>query len=169
MAFVPIDSNTIKVGDPITKETMDLIKYDLDDLDTRLSGLSVSGGSVYVINGDYSLIGYSTTNPNIFYYKAKQDFAVNEFSAQLFTKQGITSGNLVFDLQKSNDTNDANFTTILTSTLSFNFASDAAHSSKSAAINSGANNITTGQVLRVRCTGIPTGFSEQVLISIGAQ
>jgi hypothetical protein len=169
MAFVPIDINTIKIGDPITKEVLDIIKYDLDDLDTRISGLSVSGGAVYIVNDAYSLIGYSATNPDVCYYKAKQDFAVNEFSAQLFTKQGIVTGNLVFDLQKSSDTNDANFTTILTSTLSFNFASDAAHSSKSAAINSGANNITTGQVLRVRCTGIPTGFSELVLISIGAQ
>lgn len=168
MAFVPIDINTIKVGDPITKEIMDLVKYNLDDLDLRLSSLSVSGGSIYILNGDVSLIGYSSTRQDIFYYKAKQDFAVNEFSVQLFTKQGVTSGNLVLDIQKAINTNDANFSTILTTPLSFNFASDADYSSKSATIDSGANNITSNQVLRIKITNVPTGFSGSILINVGA-
>lgn len=168
MAFVPIDINTIEVGDPITKEIMDLIKYNFDDLDTRVSSLSVSGGSIYILNGDVSLIGYSTSNPDVFYYKAKQSFSVNEFSVQLFTKQGITSGNLVLDLEKASNTNDANFSTILTSTLSFNFASDADYLSKSATIDSGANDFVSGQVLRIKITGVPTGFNGKILINIGA-
>jgi hypothetical protein len=168
MAFVAIDINTIEVGDPITKEIMDLIKYNLDDLDTRVSGLSVSGGSIYILNQDYSLIGYSSTEQEIFHYKAKQSFSVNEFSVQLFTKQGVTSGNLVFDLQKSVDTNDANFGTILTSSLSFDFAVDADYLLKSAAINSGSNDFVSGDVLRIKVTGVPTGFYGTVLINIGA-
>jgi hypothetical protein len=168
MAFITIDSNTIKVGDPITKDIMDLIKDNLDDLNTRVSGLSVSGGSIYILNGDVSLIGYSSLRQDIFYYKAKQDFSVNEFSVQLFSKQGITSGNLVLDIQKSSNTNDANFSTILTTPLSFNFASDADYSSLSASIDSGANDITTNQVLRIKITNVPAGFSGSILINVGA-
>jgi hypothetical protein len=168
MAFTPIDLATIEVGDPITKEVMDLIKYDLDDLDSRVSSLSVSGGSIYILNGDVSLKGYSTLNPSIFYYKAKQSFSINEFSAQLFTKLGVTSGNLVFQLEKSSDTNDANFSSILTTPISFNFASDADYSSRSAVIDSGLNNFVSGQVLRVKITGIPAGFSGNILMNIGA-
>jgi len=168
MAFIPIDINTIKVGDPITKEIIDLIKYDLDDLDTRVSGLSVSGGSIYILNGDVSLVSYSSLRQDIFYYKAKQDFSVNEFSVQLFTKQGITSGNLVLDIQKSSDTNDANFSTILTTPLSFNFASAADYSSLPASIDSGANDITANQVLRIKITNVPNGFNGKILINVGA-
>lgn len=168
MAFESIDINTIKVGDPITKEIMDLVKYNLDDLDTRVSGLSVSGGSIYILNGDVSLIGYSSLRQDIFYYKAKQDFSVNEFSVQLFTKQGITSGNLVLDIQKASNTNDANFSTILTTPLSFDFASVTDYSSLPAAIDSGANDITTNQVLRIKITNIPAGFSGKILINVGA-
>ena len=168
MAFIAIENNIIKVGDPITKEIMDLIKDNFDDLNTRVSGLSVSGGSIYILNGDVSLIGYSSTRQDVFYYKAKQDFAINEFSVQLFDKQGITSGNLVLDIQKAINTNDANFSTILTTPLSFNFASDADYSSKSATIDSGANNITTNQVLRIKITNVPTGFFGSILINVGA-
>ena len=168
MAFVPIDINTIEVGDPITKEIMDLIKYNLDDLDARVSSLSVSGGSIYIFNGNISLIGYSSLHQDVFYYKAKQDFSVNEFSCQLFTKQGVSSGNLVLDLEKATNTNDANFSTILTTTISFNFASDADYLSKSAVIDSGANSIVTGEVLRIKITGVPTGFSGTVLVNVGA-
>jgi hypothetical protein len=169
MAFVAIDSSIIEVGDPITKEIMDLIKFNLDDLDARVTAVSVSGGSVYVLNGDYSLIGYSSTQQDIFYYKAKQDFSVNEFSVQLFTKQGVVTGNLVLDLQKASNTNDANFSSILTTSLSFDFAVDADYSSKSASIDAGLNDITSGQVLRIKVTGVPTGFYGKILINIGAQ
>jgi len=168
MAFVPIDINTIKVGDPITKEVLDIIKYDLDDLDLRLSNLSVSGGSIYILNGDLSLVGYSSTRQEIFHYKARQDFSVNEFSVQLFSKQGITSGDLVLDLQKASDTNDANFSSILTTPLSFDFASAADYSSLPASIDSGANDITTNQVLRIKVTNVPAGFSGSILINVGA-
>jgi hypothetical protein len=168
MAFIAIENNIIKVGDPITKEIMDLIKDNFDDLNTRVSGLSVSGGSIYIFNGDVSLIGYSALHQDIFYYKAKQDFSVNEFSVQLFSKQGITSGDLVLDLQKASNTNDANFSTILTAPLSFNFSSAADYSSLPASIDSGANNITTSQVLRVKITNVPAGFSGSILINVGA-
>lgn len=168
MAFIAIENNIIKVGDPITKEIMDLIKDNLDDLNTRVSGLSVSGGSIYIFNGDVSLIGYSSLHQDVFYYKAKQDFSVNEFSVQLFSKQGITSGNLVLDLQKASNTNDANFSTILTTPLSFNFSSAADYSSLSASIDSGANNITANQVLRIKITNVPTDFSGTILINVGA-
>lgn len=169
MAFTSIDIDTIKVGDPITKDIMDAIKYSLDDLDSRVSTLSISGGSVYVLNGDFSLVGYSSSQQDIFYYKAKQDFSVNEFSVQLFSKQGISLGDLVLDIQKSSDTNDSNFSSMLTTSLSFDFAVDGDYSFKSASIDSGLNDLTSGQVLRIKVTGVPAGFSGKILINIGAQ
>jgi hypothetical protein len=168
MAFATIDPNIIKVGDPITKDILDLIKANFDDHEFRLNSLSVSGGSVFIFNGDISLIGYSASNPDIFYYKAQSDFSVNDFRVQLFSKQGVTSGTLSFDLEKSVDTNNANFNSILTADISFNFASDADYSVKTASIDPGLNDVLTGDILRLTITGVPSGFSGKVVASIGA-
>jgi len=168
MAFTTFDSAKLKVGDPITKELWDLLKSNFDDHETRLNSLSTSGGTVFILNGDVDLSGFSISSPDIFYYKARQDFSINDFRIQLFTKQSVVSGNLVMDLQKSIDTNDANFSTVLTTPISFNFASDADYSIKVALIDTGANAVLTSGVLRLKITNIPTGFFGKILISVGA-
>ncbi len=169
MAFLPIDINTIKVGDPITKDLWDLIKTNFDDHELRINSLATSGGSIHIFNGDVSLVGFKITEPDIFYYKAPQEFSINDFRVQLFSKQGITSGNLVIDLQKSTDTNDSNFSTVLVSPISFNFASASDYSQQVALIDSAENTIPTDTVLRVKITNIPTNFSGKILIKIGGQ
>jgi hypothetical protein len=169
MAFLPIDINTIKVGDPITRDLWLLLKDNMDDHELRINSLSTSGGTVFIFNGDVSFVGFNISQPNIFYYKARQDFSINDFRAQLFDKQGVSVGNLVFELEKSIDTNNANFSTVLTSPLSFDFATDADYSEQVALIDSAENSILTGYVLRVRITNIPSGFSGNILLSIGAQ
>jgi hypothetical protein len=169
MAFNPIDNNTIKVGDPITKDILDLIKANFDDHESRINSLATSGGTVFIFNGDVSFINYTSTRPDIFYYTARQDFSVNDFRARLFTKNGVSSGTLSMKLEKSNDPNDANFATILTQDISFNFATDADYTQKVGSLNASLNDITTGQILRVKITGIPSGFTGKILLSIGAQ
>jgi len=167
--FIPIDPNKIKVGDPITKDILDAIRSSLNDLDARVTSLSTSGGTVFILNGDLSFVNFSASRPDIFYYTARQDFSINDFRVRLFTKQGITSGTLVFRLEKSSDPNDANFSTVLNSDLSFNFATDADYLEKVATINPSLNSITTGQIIRIKMIGVPSGFKGNVLISIGAQ
>lgn len=169
MAFNPININTIKVGDPITRDLWVLLKNNFDDHELRINSLATSGGTVFIFNGDVSFVNYSASRPNIFYYTARQDFSVNDFRVRLFTKDGITSGNLTLRLEKSNDPNDANFATILTSDISFNFATDTDYTEKIASINAGLNDITTGQILRVKIMSIPSGFTGNILMSIGAQ
>lgn len=169
MAFLPIDSNTIKVGDPITKDLWDLIKSNFDDHELRINSLTTATGTVFIFNGDIDFSGFRISQPDIFYYKARQDFSVNDFRVQLFTKQGLTSGSLVIQLEKSVDTNNANFSTILTGPISFNFASAADYSQQVAGIDSGLNELITDSVLRIRVTNIPTGFTGKILVSIGAQ
>lgn len=169
MAFVPIDPNKIKVGDPITKEILDAVKDSLNDLDSRVTSLSISGGTVFIFNGDVSFINYSSLRPDIFYYTARQDFSINDFRARLFTKDGVSSGTLTLRLEKSNDPNDANFNSVLTSDLLFNFATDADYLEKIAVLNPSQNDVTTGQIIRVKVIGVPSGFNGKILMSIGAQ
>jgi len=174
MAFTPLDPNVLKVGDPITADIANQIRTNFDDHETRINSLATSGGTVFIFNQMVSFVGYSPSNPYVMYYLARQDFSVNDFRAQLRSKQGITSGTLSFRLEKSTDTNDANFASILTADLTFNFATDAEHSIKVASINSSLNEIFTGEVLRVKVMGLPTNafgynYSGEVLMSVGAQ
>jgi hypothetical protein len=97
------------------------------------------------------------------------NFSVNDFRIQLFSKLGVSSGSLTLELEKSSDTNNLNFSSILTTPVTFNFASDSDYSEKTATINSSLNDILLGDVLRVRVTNIPAGFYGKILISIGAQ
>jgi hypothetical protein len=169
MAFVTIDPNTIKVGDPITRDLWLKLKNNFDDHELRINSLATSGGTVFIFNGDVSFVGFNIAYPNIFYYKARQDFSVNDFRVQLFDKQGITSGNLNLDLQKSINTNNSNFSTILSGTFGFNFATDADYTEKTALLNSSLNDIVTDQVLRIKITNIPNNFYGNILVTIGAQ
>jgi hypothetical protein len=169
MAFTPIDSNKIKVGDPVTKELWDQLKANLDDHELRIQSLSTTGGTVFIFNGDVSFINYDSNNSDIFYYKARQDFSVNDFRTQLFTKSGLSTGTLTLRLEKSVDTNNVNFVNILNTDVSFDFAVDANYSEKIAVINTALNDILTGEVLRVRVISKPAGFTEKILMSIGAQ
>lgn len=169
MAFLPIDPNSIKVGDPITKDLWDLIKENFDDHELRINSLATSGSTVHIYNGDISLVGFTLSEPDIFYFKSPQDFSVNDFRVQLFTKQGISSGNLVIDLQKSTDTNDANFSTILQSSVSFDFGSDPDYHQEVALIDSNENTVLTDSVLRIKITNVPSGFFGKILVKIGGQ
>jgi hypothetical protein len=169
MAFLPIDLNTIKVGDPITRDLWLLLKDNMDDHELRINSLSTSGGTVFIFNGDVSFVGFNISQPNIFYYKSRQDFSINDFRAQLFDKQGISVGNLVIELEKSIDTNNANFSSILSTPISFDFATDLDYAEDVALIDSLQNSIFTDDVLRVKVTNIPSGFSGNILLSIGAQ
>lgn len=169
MAFLPIDTNTIKVGDPITKDLWDLLKSNFDDHESRLNSLATSTVSISVLDGDVDFVGYSSLDPNIFHYKVRQDFSIDDFRVQLFTKQGITSGTLSFDLQKSINTNNSNFASILSGAFSFNFASDADYSEKVATLNASLNSVTVGNVLRVVVTNVPFGFNGKILMNIGGQ
>lgn len=169
MPFESIDINTIKVGDPITKDLLDKIKSNLDDLDERSNQLESTGGTVHIFNGDISLAGFSSSDPVVFYIKAQKNFSITEVRGQIFDKGSVSLGTLSLDVEKSIDTNDANFNSILSSDLSFNFASDASYSEKTATINTSVNDIVAGEILRVVVTSTPNNFGGKILLLIGAE
>ena len=169
MPFITIDPNKIKVGDPITSDILNQIKSNEDFLDSEITNIQTSLGSVTVINGDVSFVGYSALKPVISTHKVIQNFSVNNFRVQLFSKQGLVSGSLTLRLEKSVNTNEANFVTILNTDLVFNFATDTDYMEKVASINPLLNSVTTGNVLRIKVISLPTGFNGDILISLSGQ
>lgn len=169
MAYTPDDPNIRKVGDPIKAELLRRISTNITDLDERINSVETTGGSVFILNDVACLAGLDSTDPFIFYYKVTQDFSITDFRVQIFNKGSVSSGSLAFDLQKSTDTNNANFNTVLTSDLSFNFATDASYAEKVASINSSVSDIVAGSVLRIEVKSTPANFGGKVLIVIGAE
>lgn len=169
MPYIAIDPNTIKVGDPITKELLDLIRDNFEAHESLINGLGTTGGSVFIFDGAIHLANFDEDRPDVFYYKATQDFEISDFRAQIYAKGAIVSGILALDLQKSIDTEDANFNTCLTADLQFNFASDADYLEKVAAIDPASNSVVAGEVLRIVVTGLPTGFNDKILVNISGE
>ena len=165
MAYTPIDPNTIKVGDPITKELLDLIESNFTDHEERINNNEASGGSVHVLNAAFHLGNLNTTDPVIFYYKAARAMDITDFRVQIFNKGSITTGTLSIDLEKSVDTNPSNFNSILSADVSFNFASAANYSEAVGTLTVGSE-VDEGEVIRVKITGVPAGFNDKILIVI---
>lgn len=169
MSYADIDINTIKVGDPITKELLDLIRANFIDHESRLNQSETTGGSVFILDSAIHLANFSADRPDVFYYKATQDFDISEFRVQIFDKGTIVSGILALDLQKSVDTNNANFNSVLSANLQFDFSTDASYSEKVGTINSSVSQVTPGEVIRIVVTGLPTGFKDKILVVIGGE
>lgn len=166
MAYVTIPSTSIEVGDALKKELFDLIKDNLDDHETRIQTLSGGSGKISVFNDDI-LIGGNALLTGVVYYEAIQPFNVIEVSIQIFEKPPATTGSLTVDVKKNTDTNDANFTTILTTQPTINIATDPDYTRDTGVINTGAQTLNTGDILRVDITALPTGLQRFRVVVIG--
>lgn len=166
MSFVIIDSNKIKVGDPITKELWDAIKNNFDDIDTRVNNLAVSGSNVYIINEAVNFLSYKNSNSDFWYYKVPVNMVITGMNVQLFSKDGISSGSFTVDLQKGTSTDNSTFNTVLTSAVTFNFAIDVSYSVKSASLDPSSSILLAGDVLRLNLSSYPAGFKGRVLFLI---
>lgn len=167
--YVVINGNRYRVGDPITEELVSDIIGNVEDHEQRILDNETTGGSVFVINEDIGLAGLSMSSPFIRHYKCPQDLSITDFRVQIFDKGVITVGHLKFDLQKSTDTNNANFNSILTSEIDFDYSGSIAYSEQTGLINSGLADFAAGDVLRVEVTSLPTNFGGKILLTIGAE
>lgn len=170
MAFISLPWNILKVGDSLRKEIFNMIKNNFDDHEQRLNQSETTGGTVFILDREFNLAGINLSlDPIIFYYKATQDFSLTEFRAQIFSKGLITTGTLAVDLQKSIDTNNANFNSVLTGDVTFNYATDAAYVEKIGTINPSLDAVSAGDVIRIEVKSIPARFGGKILINIGGE
>lgn len=165
MAYVTIDPDSIEVGDPLKKELFDLIKDNFDDHETRIQTLS--GGSGKVIVFDFVVnIGPNAGTTKLTYFKALQSIIITEVTIQIFEKTPAITGTISVDVKKNTDTNDANFTTILTTQPSVDIATDPDYTSDSGVINTGAQTIAAGSLVRLDITSLPSNLARfHVLVS----
>jgi hypothetical protein len=155
MSFVTIPSGWIDVSDPLKKELFDLIKDNLDDLDSRTTAVEGGASKVIVYNGIFCNASSAGSLTGIMFERVPADFTITDAKVYIFLKGSLT-GNLEFDVRKSNSadfTSDSSIFSVKPK-LDFSVAANYAESSN-AVISSGG--FTAGQYLRIDMTSLPAG------------
>lgn len=157
MAYTTIDPNSIEVGDALKKELFDLIKSNEDDLDSRITTLSVGAKKVELFK--YMLLNGSTfsTATGLDYYQAIETFTITSAEIRIFEKGSLT-GSIEIDVKKSTtDMDSASFTSIFTTKPKIILASAADYdTSTNQVFNSGQIAMVAGDILRLDITIAPT-------------
>lgn len=157
MAFTPINSTSIEVGDALKKELFDLVKTNLDDHETRINSVEATAKKIDVFK--FLLLNGSSfsTATGIAYYRAEDDFTITKGAIQIFEK-GILTGFVEIDIKKSTtDMDNASFTSIFTTKPKITYASAVDYQeSTNQVLNSSMTSIVSGNYLRLDITITPT-------------
>ena len=157
MAYVPIDPDTIKVGDPITKELWDRIKNNFDDIDTRLNTAISGSGKIALMNEDI-LVGSNGITTTTLTYEVIQDCIITEGAIQLFSKNGVSSGSLTIDVKKNSSTNPAGFNSVFSVQPTLNMASATDYQRSAGVIDPAAQSLAIGTILKLDIISLPVGI-----------
>ena len=157
MAFTPINSASIEVGDALKKEIFDLVKSNFDDHETRINSVESSANKIDIFK--FLLLNGSSfsTATGIAYYRAEDDFTITKGAIQIFEK-GTLTGAVEIDIKKSTTNMDnASFTSIFTTKPKITYASAADYDESSNQVLNGAmTSILSGDYLRLDITITPT-------------
>lgn len=168
MAYQTINPNNIKVGDPVTKDILNLIKANFDDHEERLSTLAGGSGKIVFFN---DLVVVNTYRPNDLlgtaFFEVPQSCIVTEFAIQIFAKGAVTTGTLQVDLKKNNSTNPTGFNSVFSTPATVNFATDADFARKNAVINAAQQSLVAGDILRLDVLNLQKGIEKFKIFGIG--
>ena len=157
MAFVTIPSGSIDIGDPITKNLFDTIKANEDDLDARVTALSIGSALIRVFEDVCWSASSATTMTGRAYFVADQAFTLTSARIRIFEKGSLT-GALEIDLKKNTTFNNTGMTSVFTTKPKITWASASDYNWSTNQVFNGASiAVAAGSVLRLDITELPTG------------
>jgi len=157
MAYVTIDPNEIKVGDPIKKELWDKIKSNEDDLNGRLIGVEATGAKIVVFDHTVINAASASTLTGLNFFRAISGFTLSNCIISIFEKGALT-GVLEVDVKKNATPADAGMTSVFTTRPSITIASVSDYAeSTNQVFNTGVSQVSAGEYLRFDVTSLPTG------------
>jgi hypothetical protein len=166
--FNPIPASLIQVGKALKKEIFDLIKGNFDDINSRLSVLEAGGARVIVLNNDVILSSSATTFTGLAYFKAPQNFSLNNCEIQIFEKGSIATGTLEIDIKKNSTPDNAGMASVFTTQPSINFASASDYGvSTNQVFDSTISQVDAGDILRFDITSLPVGLGKFRILLFG--
>ena len=160
MAFETINSSEIDVGKPLKKDLFRKIKTSLDDLDSRVSNLSLAGGTFQLFSDSVMMPKYYAGSEYIISFRAHANLSITEIKLQLM-RGTSSSGSLILDVLKGS--NVSSLLSVLTTNITLDTATATTSTVISAAINSLNQSVTSGQLVVVKLLNKPT---ESVMFNI---
>lgn len=158
MAFTPISSTQIQVGRAIKKELWDVVKDDLDDLNTRLNAVEASSPKIKVIEFYVLNASSFSTATGLYYYRAVDTFTLTSATIQIFEKGSLT-GTFEIDVEKSTtDLSAGAFSSVFTTRPSINLTTASNYAiSTNQVFDPTKVSIVPGNYLRLDISQFPTG------------
>ena len=167
MAFVSIASSLYQVGKAIRKELFTKIVGNLDDLDSRTQSVEAGIGKVEIWNDRFALSNPGSSLTGVDLWRAPQGFTLLDAKVTIQTVAGVT-GILEMDIQKSIDTDPANFSSVFTTRPSVDFATASDYDeSTNAVFDVSKQTIATNEYLRLDISSIPSPISGFTVYLIG--
>lgn len=135
-------------------------------VDGDLSGGGGGGGAVEVFNNTITIGSSASTITGINYFKAPSALSLGTVRLQIFTLNGVSSGNLSIDIKKNTTPDDTGMTSIFSvqPTVDFSTASDYAEDTGTKSTSS----VSSGDWLRLDITSIPSGFLGTISVMVYA-
>lgn len=155
MAYVTIPSGWIDVSDPLKKELFDLVKDNLDDLDSRTTAVEGSTSKIIVYNGIFCNASSAGSLTGIMFERIPADFTITDAKLYIFLKGSLT-GNLEMDVRKSSTADFTSDSSIFSTKPKIDFSVASNYTESSNAVISGGG-FTAGQYLRIDITSLPAG------------
>lgn len=155
MSYFSIPTSWINIGKALKKELFDNIKNSLDDHEARINALSVGSGPVIVFNEEIENASSPLNLLGIKYYKAFANMQITKAQIQIFTKDGISSGALDFDLKKSSTLGGV-YTSIFSTKPTINYSTDLDNAHSDGVFNTGQS-VAQDEIIRLDLTSIPPG------------
>jgi hypothetical protein len=154
MAFVSIPSTATEVGKAIKRELWELVRLNLDDLNTRVNAIGTSSNIVSVF--DFPIYNASSFNSftGVTYVKCPASFTITNAEVQIYEKGVTTSGILSIDVKKSASLGGT-YTSIFTTAPAINMAVDLDYTVSQGIFN-GLNVVAAGEYLRLDVTALPS-------------
>jgi hypothetical protein len=167
MAFITIPDSIITIGKAITRTLWKTyVKDNLDDLDTRVSGVEGSLNKIEVFNDLVTYNKFDSDLDGIEYFRVSSAFTLTDAKIAMFVKGSLT-GTLEIDVQKASSTDFTSSVSVFTTKPSLTAANYAVSSN---AVFDGTNKVlAAGDYLRLDLTSVLTGarFDQFTVYLIG--
>lgn len=157
MAFTSISSTAVQAGKAITQSLMDLIRTNLDDLDSRLT--SVEGVASKIVIFDELIVNATSFSTLSGYavYRTPAAFTLTDAKLYIFTKGSLT-GTLQADIKVSSTSDFSGASSVFTTKPSIAYATASNYEESSNAVFDGtAKVLSAGDYLRFDITSMPSG------------
>jgi len=159
MAFITMPDSLIQVGKAITRTLFKTyVKDNLDDLDSRTTGLEASVNKIIVFDEiviNASALGGGGSITGLDTYRASSDFSLTDAKIWIYGK-GALAGNLEMEIQKSTTPDFSTNVSVFTTKPKIVYASASDYDESSNTVFNATNQeISEGDYLRLNISELP--------------